>query len=279
MNRPEHAQQERARLSTLLRQLRAAAGLTSNESAVRAGFSQSKLSKIENGLLLPSEADVKALCRAYRATAPQRRDAVDLVGRLQTEIDSTRVILQRGAYRKQQQIRRIENDATLFRDFQPTFVLGLLQTPAYMRRVFAGLPPDEAERAIEVRLVRQQVLHNPAKQFNLIMTEAALRWRPLPPSEMIAQIDHIAAVARLPGVRLGLIAWTTEVSAFPGHAFHIYDDALVIVGTLSATASIRDPRDIKLYTDLFSELEALASHDGEADAVLDRIRTDLERLI
>jgi transcriptional regulator with XRE-family HTH domain len=278
MNTPEHAQQEREKFSALLRRLRADAGLTSSAAATRAGFSQSKLSKIENGTLLPREADVRALCRAYQAPAPQRNEAVDLARRLRNEIDSARVILQRGAYRKQQQIGRIESGTTLFRDFQPTYVLGLLQTPAYMRRVFGSLPTDDADRAVEARVARQRVLQDTTRQFDLIMTEGALRWRAGPSELMIAQLDHIAHMATMPNVQVGVIPWTAEVNVFPGHAFHMYDDRLVIVGTVSATATIRDPRDIALYEDLFRELKALAAYGDDADAELRRVRLAYEQL-
>lgn len=279
MEDPERAQQGRDRLSAVLRRLRADAGLTSGGAATKAGFSQSKLSKIENGLLLPSEADVQALCRAYRATTAQRRETIDLLRHLQNESASARVILQRGAYRKQREIGRIEIETALFRDFQPIYVLGLLQTQAYMRRVFASMPAEDAERAAEARIARQAVLRDRVKQFHLIMTEGALRWRAGPPDLMIAQLDHITEVAKLPNVRVGVIPWTTEATVFPGHAFHIYDDRLVIVGTLSATANIRDPRDVALYLDLFASLQKLASDPADTIAELRRIRTDYERLI
>jgi transcriptional regulator with XRE-family HTH domain len=278
MNSPEQAHQERDRLSALLRQWRVRAGLTSSAAAGHAGFSQSKLSKIENGLLLPSEADVRALCRTYRVTATKRAEAVRLLGRLKNEIDSARVILQRGAYRKQQQIGRVEAETTHFRDFHPAYVIGLLQTPAYMRRIFASLPAADAAQALRARTARQQVLLDDTKQFNLVMTEGALRWRAGPPEMMIAQIDRIAEVATLPNVRVGVISWTTEVDTFPGHAFHMYDDRLVIVGTVSATATIQDPRDIALYTKLFAELAALASYGVDADRTLRRIRREYQRL-
>jgi transcriptional regulator with XRE-family HTH domain len=277
MNTPEHAQQEREKLSALLRRLRIDAELTSSAAATKAGFSQSKLSKIENGMLLPSEADVRALCRTYHAAGPQRNEAVVLVRRLKNEIDSARVILQRGAYRKQQQIGRIESETTLFRDFQPTYVLGLLQTSAYMRRVFSGLPADDADRAVDARVARQRLLRDTTRKFDLIVTEGALRWRAGPSDLMIAQIDHIAHVATMSNVQIGVIPWTAEANVFPGHAFHIYDDRLVIVGTVSATATIRDPRDIAMYEDLFRDLKALAAYGDDADTELRRIRLAYEQ--
>jgi transcriptional regulator with XRE-family HTH domain len=279
MTSPESAQQERERLSTMLRQLRGVAALGSREAARKAGFSQSKLSKIENGMLLPSEADVVALCRAYRAPAVHRREVVALVGMLRNEIESARVILQRGAYRKQQEIGHIEAETVHFREFQPTYVLGLFQTSDYMRRVFAGPSQEATERAVQARLARQALLRQTTKRFHVIMLEAALRWRVGPPSVMIAQLDHIAEIARLPNVRMGLISWTTEASVFPGHAFHLYDDRLVIVGTLSATATIRDPKDVALYIDLFEKLDAIAAYADAAHQVLQRVRHDYTQLI
>jgi transcriptional regulator with XRE-family HTH domain len=252
--------------------------LTSGEAAQRAGFSQSKLSKIENGMLLPAEADVQALGRVYRATALRRREAVNLVRRLRDEFDSARVILRRGAYRKQREIGLIEAETRQFRDFQPTYVLGLLQTSAYARRIFSDLSPEDAGRAVDARLDRQRILRDTAKRFDLVMTEGALRWSAGPPELMTEQLDHIAALAELPNIDLGVISWTTQVDVFPGHAFHLYDERLAIVGTLSATATIRDPRDIALYVALFERLRALADRGDEASRTLRRIRDEYAQL-
>lgn len=274
MDVPERAQHERARLSSLLRELRLDAGLSSSEAARRCGFSQSKLSKIENGMLLPAEADVTALLRICQATSGQHTDALALIRRLRNESESARVVLQRGAYRKQRQIGQIEAETTLFRDFQPTFVLGLLQTPAYMRRVFASLPAEDAERAVDARVARQRVLRDTTKRFDLVMTEGALRWRAGSSALMIEQLDRIAAVSELPNVRVGLVAWHTEVGVFPSSAFHLYDDRLAIVGTLTATATIADPRDVALYLDQFTAVSSLAVYGDEARQLLERIRDD-----
>jgi transcriptional regulator with XRE-family HTH domain len=278
MNGPEQATQEREKLSALLRRLRADASLSSRAAANRAGFSQSKLSKVENGLLLPSEADLRALCRTYQVSVLQRQQALTLLRRLQNEHDSARVILRRGAYRMQQQIGRIESETRLFRDFQPAYVLGLVQTPAYMRRVLAALPADDREQAVDARLARQRVLNDSDKQFHLVMTEGALRWRAGSRDVMVEQLDHILAVAHLSNVALGVIPWRAEVPVFPGHAFHAYDDRLVIVGTLSATATIRDPRDVALYAEMFGQLAALASYGVDAETEIRRIRKDYQNL-
>jgi hypothetical protein len=94
---------------------------------------------------------------------------------------------------------------------------------------------------------------------------------------MIGQLDRIAAVTKLPNVRLGLISWTTEADVFPGHAFHMYDDRLVIVGTPTATATIRDPRDVTMFADLFKKLDALASYGDKAADLLRGLRSEYAR--
>ncbi len=73
------AQYEREQLSARLRELRHTSGLSSAVAARTAGFSQSKLSKIETGALLPSFADSEALCAAYHAPGKDRDEVLDLV--------------------------------------------------------------------------------------------------------------------------------------------------------------------------------------------------------
>jgi transcriptional regulator with XRE-family HTH domain len=270
-------QYERDQLSARLRGLRHAAGLSSAAAARAAGFSQSKLSKIETGALLPSFADGEALCRAYAAPGKDRDEVLDLLHALHEEVESARVILRRGAYRLQRQIARIEAQTVHYRDLQVAYVAGLLQTRDYMLRL-AGtvLSAGDREKFIAARLARQRVLGEQSKRFTFVMTEGALRWRAGSGQLMAAQVEHIAEVSRLPNVRVGVVPWTTEAppGVFPGHEIQIYDDRLVIVGTETATANIQDPRDIAVYLSLFEAVEAVAVFSGEARAVLSRIAAD-----
>lgn len=272
---PESAAYGRQDLPRLLRQLREQAGLSGREAARRAGFGQPKLSKIENGLLLPSPADAQALCRIYGAAEDQRAEILDLIRMLRGELRSARVILNRGAYRQQQRIARIESASALHRSFDLGAVIGLVQTRAYMRQVFSRrLTPADQDKATAARLERQQVLDDPSKRFVLIMTEGALRWHAGSPELMAAQMDHLAAVSRRPNVRLGVIPWTRPVHVFPGHEFHLYDDRLALVAVETATATIADPRDIAAYIELFGDLERLADTGDAARQHLARIAAD-----
>lgn len=266
-------------LAALLRSLRARAKVSGRTAARLAGFGQSKLSKVENGLLLPSHEDVLKLCEVYGATDAERDQILSHLDAIQSDLEPARVILRRGADRKQRQIGQIETETRHQRSFDLGAVVGLLQTTDYMRRVFSRrLGPTEQEKAIRARIERQKVLHDPAKDFTFVMTEGALRWRAGSGEAMAAQMDHIREVSRFPGVRVGIIPWTREVAVFPGHEFHIYDDRLVIVGIESAMATFRDPRDIDTYLGLFARLEDLAAFGDDGRKVLTAIGEDYRRL-
>jgi transcriptional regulator with XRE-family HTH domain len=273
------SQYERERLSRILRDLRAQAQLGGRDAASRAGFSQSKLSKIETGQLLPSLEDVRALCKAFGVAARERDEVLDLLRNLQDEVESARVILSRGAYRKQQEIQRIEEQTHHLRAFDLGAVIGLLQTPAYMRIVFSRrLRSTDIERALEARAARQRALEDANRLFTFVLTEGALRWHLGPSEVMREQIEHIAATARRPNIRIGVIPWTTPAYVLPGHEFHLFDDHLALVGTQTATATIKDPRDVAVYAELFAELEGLAEFDDAAQQVLTRIAADYAHL-
>ena len=51
---------DRVRLATRLRELRAATGLSGNRFAQRIGWVQSRVSKLETGVQIPTEADIAA---------------------------------------------------------------------------------------------------------------------------------------------------------------------------------------------------------------------------
>lgn len=275
------AQHERDELSARLRGLRQAAGLSSAAAAREAGFSQSKLSKIENGALLPSYADGEALCGAYDATAKERDTILDLLHALHEEIESARVILHRGAYRLQRHVARIEAQTAHYRDLQVAYIAGLLQTREYMLRLAGTVLNHEArDKFVTARQVRQRVLRGQDKRFSFVMTEGALRWRAGPAPMMAAQIEHIAEVSRMPNVRVGVIPWTTEAppGLFPGHEIQIYDERLAIVGIETATANIQDPRDIAIYLDLFRAAEAIAVFGDGARTALSSIANDYRAL-
>lgn len=258
-------------LSATLRRLRQDARMSGTEAARAAGLSQPKISRLETGKQVPTAAEVDALCRAYDAPARTRQQLFTIARDLREEQVSARVLLQRGAYRMQERIGRIEAVSQLLRTFHPAVVIGLVQTPGYIRGLLGdSLPDDETEQMVAARADRQRLLDTD-REFVLVMTEGALRWHVGSPAVMIAQLQHLAEVTRRGNVRLGVIPWTRPVRVGALHGFNLYDRRAAIVGTETATAIITDARDIADYETCFATYQALAVYDADARQVFDRL--------
>lgn len=266
-------------LSTELRRLRRAAGLSGTEAASLTGLSQSKVSRVETGAFMPTEEQVVALCRVYRAPAAVRRELVAITRDLREEASSARVVLQRGAWRMQQRIGKIEAASARIRSFQPTIVFGLLQTRDYITALFGdSLPDGERDRTVEARLDRQNILGT-TREFHFVLTEGALRWNMGGAATMLAQLDHLIDVSGRGKVRLGVIPWTTTVSVPVLHGFDIYDSRAVLLGTQTATALVTDEREVADYEKNFAEVERYATYDEVARSHLARIAADYRKLV
>lgn len=265
-------------LSAQLRELRRQADLTGAEAALRTGLSHSKVSRLETGKIMPTEDDIAALCKAYKASADVRRDLIKMVKALREAITGARVILHRGGWQMQERIGLIETSATLLRSFSPDTMIGLLQIEAYIETMLASaLTGENLERTIAARLNRQAVLQT-AREFHFILTDGALRWNVAGHDVQAAQLDHLVEVSKRPNVRLGVIPWTKPTGMPGANAFHLYDSTAAIVGTETATAIINDPRDLQEYEARFAALGSVAVYDDEARDVLQRLAADYRML-
>ena len=258
-------------LSRALRELRHAAGLSSTAAADAAGIGQAALSRYETGRFVPPPARLDALLAVYQPPDAVRERLHAIVADLRAE--NRRVVVhRRGAPAFQRRIRDIEAGSSHVTTFQPTVVPGILQTPAYMRALTAGVDPAIADGVIAARLERQALLGAPGHRFTLIITTGALLWCAGDAPTMVEQIDHIITASQLDGVRVGVIPPRRPTTVFPLHGFDLYDDRAVIVGTLATTAVITDPDDVALHLDLLGRLEPLADYDDAARNTLTAIR-------
>jgi transcriptional regulator with XRE-family HTH domain len=100
---PEALGQRRNDLAHALRELRQRAGLTGDRLAARSGMSQSKISKIETGRVLPSLADVERLLTALNAQSGLVDEIYTLARVANTEYADLRASLRRGLHHKRGQ--------------------------------------------------------------------------------------------------------------------------------------------------------------------------------
>ncbi len=269
-----------ASLAGRLRALRTAAGLSQDAAAkaVKAQipgseFNQTKLSRIEAGLTLPTGQEARLLLQAYSVSGTDVAAFVAEIESLSTEHVDARVILQAGrAHHFQRRMTEAFQQAKTVRSYQPVMVLGPLQTEAYIRAVFD--PDDELTRAdasaaVLERIAQTKQALDPTRTLHFIQTEGALRWPVKSRDVQIGQLERLIELSRLEHVRFGLIPLDV-VAPEPGPltGFHIYDDEQVVVGTDTGTAILRDPDRVAPYLEMFRQVEALAVFDDEARAVL-----------
>lgn len=255
---PERAGHDRQNLARALRDLRRASGLSGERLAQRCHMSQSKVSRIENGRLLPSVVDVDRMLSALGVDRATSAELLALAHVANTEYQDVRASVRRGLHHRQRELAALEADAKEMRHFLPSLITGLLQTPEYMRAAM-DTPVEPAAgdtaTAIALKLERQAILHDKSKRFEFLLTESALRWQLCEPSVMAVQLDRLVSLSWLPNIRIGVLPLSTPVRDGPYHTFVLYDDHLVTIELFTGQLVLRDPKDI-------SHFHALANFFG-----------------
>jgi transcriptional regulator with XRE-family HTH domain len=268
---PSKAGQDRQDLAAALRDLRKASGLSGERLAVRCGMSQSKVSRIETGRILPSVIDVQQILDALHVNGEVREELLQLASAANAEYEDVRSSVRRGLHHRQRELAALESTATHTRYFLPAMLTGLLQTPEYMRvamRPSVDPATVDVSNAISLKLERQSVLHDGGKHFEFLITETAARWRITGPSAMALQLDRLISLSRLPNIRLSVLPLSAQVADPAFHTFTVYDEKLVTVELFTGRLMLRDRKDVDHYRALFDFFSARASFGDSARALL-----------
>jgi transcriptional regulator with XRE-family HTH domain len=277
--RPSPAKQAREALGVRLRELRKEAGLTGRALAASIGCHYTKISRIENGSQAPSEENIKAWCRVCRAEA----QIPDLIATARS-IESMYVEWQRQTRTGMKRLMlssvpRYER-TKLFRIYEHNIIPGLFQTAEYSAAMLSYFvdfldAPNDLDTAIEARMERQRIVYSGDRRFAVVLEEEAIRARVGDFDTMAGQLDRLLGVMSLPRVSLGIIPETAPRKVFTSVGFWIYDDAIVRVETPTASLEVTQPREVRLYTKMFEQLQQSAVYGAEARALMTRAMADL----
>ncbi|MDL4771639.1 helix-turn-helix domain-containing protein [Actinomadura xylanilytica] len=274
MLEPEELGQSKKDLAQYLRELRKASGLSGERLAVRSGISQSKISKIETGKVLPALSDVERIIAALDVPQDIAQEITSLVRITHTEFADLRSSLKKGLHRKQGELASFEANASHMRFFLPSMLTGLLHTPEYAKASLETIPGDHS-KAIARRIERQAVLYDTSKHFTFILTEQALRWPLCDPVVMAMQVGRIATLAMLPNIVVGVIPLgPRQLSEGPLSTFTLYDESLVTAETFGGAVLMKDPRDIAYHLGLFKVFESYALQREESKAFLATVQSE-----
>ena len=252
-------------LGPTLRALRKDRGLTEVELARQVGITQTSVWRYEASKRLPPAELLEKMADALGVSKRVKRQLLEQLHGARTDVESARVIGQRGLGRRQGEIARMEAKATQIRNFQASVVPGLLQTPGYARTLFEeldevglGARREEVARALAVRLDRQTILHDPNRRFGFVVAEPVLHWPHRGAREMLAQLDRLQAVSELPNVDLAILPLGAALSLSPTNSFNVFDEDLVLVETLTEQLAIRDPSDVAAYVKAYESFRRAA---------------------
>ncbi|NGO71092.1 helix-turn-helix domain-containing protein [Streptomyces boncukensis] len=164
----------------------------------------------------------------------------------------------------------LESEARLIAAYEPHYVSGLLQTPAYARATLRVGFPHESEaqldRRVELRMRRQRILERTAPPtLWLVMDETALRRVIGGPEVMRAQIDALLHAMQYEHIALSVLPF--GAGAHPGTGGHysylrfaepeIPDT--VYLESLSSAQYFQERDDIEPYLNAHTVMAAMAS--------------------
>lgn len=276
----------RRKLGAELRALRTAAGLTSGEAARRAGWHQSKVSRIETGTSGVKPADVRLLLDAYEVEDGQLRELLLALAGSGDAEDRPWWHAYRGVlpptYRD---FISLESQATGMRTLETSVVPGLLQTPEYARAVTRaavdGVDEQRLDTLVEVRLTRQGVLRgDPPLRLNAVLDEAVLRRQVGGPEVMARQLDRLMEAARSPQVTLQVLPFSAGAHIGVTGPFVIFsfsntsDLDVVVLDHLTSSLHLERKEDLQAYSEAFDTLRLHAMPAEDSLEYIAEIRQD-----
>jgi transcriptional regulator with XRE-family HTH domain len=238
----------RRKLGTGLRGQREQARRTGQDLADALGWSQSKVSRIEQARTLPTVADVQALLRELRVPVALRKDLTRLAEDAAGEPSNGRHASGGGPARRRHDVITLERGASSIRHYQPFLIPGYLQTEQYARGVIDMAGHSDVERGVERQMARRNTMTGSLPpSYTIVLMETVLRWRPGSPSMMAEQLDLVAELAGQPHVDL-------RVLPFEGpHVTYLQSPCLIFEfdGTSHREALLETPtRDVRVTDQL-----------------------------
>ncbi|MGC9497491.1 helix-turn-helix domain-containing protein [Streptomyces sp. WG7] len=274
-------------LGRQLEELRTRAGLTFEQAGEAIGVSHSTIRRLEAAkvarLRLP---DVEKLLQVYGVRDQQEID---------TFLKAAREANKRGWWHTYRDVMpdwfaaylSLEQAALHIRAYEPEFVHGLLQTPAYARALLSAGNPHassvDTERRVALRMRRQEILTRPSPpRLWVVMDETVLRW-PVGGSEVMRQqVDHLIEVDRLPHVTLQIMPFASGPHpAMRAGAFHLFrfrapelPDIVYLSGLVGAVYLDKGD-DVVVYREALDRLGAQAAPARSTGEILGALRKDL----
>ena len=176
----------------------------------------------------------------------------------------------------------LEESASLIRAYEPQVVPGLLQTEGYIRAITAASSPaateDSTERAVALRLARQQLLGRPdPPEYRVVLDETVLRRTIGGHKVMRAQLEHLIQAAGQPQVTIQVIPFAAGWHPALYGMFNIFRfpaaqlPDIVYTEALTGAYYLDKPDESARYTEALDRLCAQAASPERTVTILGEI--------
>jgi transcriptional regulator with XRE-family HTH domain len=276
----------RLRLASEVRALRAEAQLTADQLGKQIGRSRADISRLENGHVV-DQADIIAIL-----------DTLGVDGDRWTQIVTiAREAGERGWWEsnktmgdRQALYANLEAGAATIREYQQTFVPGLLQIPEFVRArvdTEATLKPGspKADGVLSGRTGRQRMLRRPGgPTYEVIVDEVAVSRLAAPPEVVKKQLYYLATTVNIdPKVTLRVLPVHARIDSYavPRCTFSMYtypdagDPAVVAIDTVTSDLILTEPADVAPYEHLYQRLRDAALPPGDSLDMLTTVAAEL----
>lgn len=279
----EPASPRRARLGNRLREIRARAFRSGSEMA-RAfdpPWQQTKVSKLELGRQLPTQAELEAWLRVCDAD-DALDELTDLLGAARLDYRPWGEAWQTpgGIAAVQEEIAELDESATLIAEYQPALIPGLVQTPAYAREmlsapagpVLLGAAPDQIEERVSALVRRQRFLYDPAKRIQILVGEGALYTYFGSRATLLGQLDRLETIAALGNVDVGVLRFDRPMPLLPVGGFAVNDEIAAWVETQTGELPVGRQGELVALVKMFKVSLGMAAVGDESVAAIHEAR-------
>ena len=255
-----------------LKRLRQRAGITQADVAEQTNYALATVSAYETGTRIPSADFAERADRLFGTDGD--------LARLQQLVERVSV---RPWFRDRVDVERKAREILEYESYQ---VPGLLQTSDYARAIVSSvrpvLPDDAIERAVALRMTRQQILEPdedaPLDQDNAlrmwaIIDESALNRVVGSPEIMRAQREHLLIIAQRPNVTIQIIPDAEGATCAFGRAFAVLvsrssNSSVVYFEDVGTARYISDRDEVSRYALIFDYLRSYALNDTQSIEVI-----------
>lgn len=268
-------------LARQLQGLREKAGMSREQAAQAIDSSESTIRQMERAEGGLEPLTVKSLLMAYGVSDPGEIDAFLALSRDASKpgwwhsYDDVLPSWFRAAV-------GLEESASLIRAYEPQVVPGLLQTEGYIRAITAASSPaateDFTERAVALRLARQQLLGRPdPPEYRVVLDETVLRRTIGGHKVMRAQLEHLIRAAGQPQVTIQVIPFAAGWHPALYGMFNIFRfpaaqlPDIVYTEALTGAYYLDKPDESARYTEALDRLCAQAASPERTVTILGEI--------